>query len=205
MRIVAARREAPFESVAEVAIRADLRDDEVQVLAHAGAFARFGLTRREAMWQAAGVPKGALLRFREARRAGYAGTEKGASQRPDDVPRQDLLSQPAGVAAGNAAGTGVFRPHEDPAEGGTVRVEQPDATRGDLRAGEYRGRIRARPAGQLCPAFEDRPRLVERTRNAYSSKSKSELVRAIDYDSVAYAHGNRGQDVAIIDSIFTAS
>jgi error-prone DNA polymerase len=61
-RIEAERARAPFTSVADVAARCGLRDDELQTLAHAGVFAPFGLTRREALWQASAVPKEPLLR-----------------------------------------------------------------------------------------------------------------------------------------------
>jgi error-prone DNA polymerase len=48
-RLAAAR---PLGSIAEVAQAAQLDRDEIETLAHAGAFAAFGLTRREALWQA---------------------------------------------------------------------------------------------------------------------------------------------------------
>ncbi len=66
-RIVAAR---PFASLADVAQRARLQRDEMDVLAHAGAFAGFGLARREALWQAAAVerdPTSLLARVRPPR------------------------------------------------------------------------------------------------------------------------------------------
>src|SRR5437899_6832235 len=65
-RIVAAR---PFASVAEAAQRAELRADELEVLAHAGAFSALGLARREALWQAAAAerdPASLLARVRPA-------------------------------------------------------------------------------------------------------------------------------------------
>src|SRR5207245_7423869 len=59
-RLVAGR---PFASAAEAAQRGRLRKDEVEALAHAGAFAAFGLTRREALGQAAAAERdsGSLL------------------------------------------------------------------------------------------------------------------------------------------------
>ncbi len=60
-RIERARREAPFSSIADVAVRAELHDDELQALAHVGAFAAFGVTRREALWQASAVPRRGTL------------------------------------------------------------------------------------------------------------------------------------------------
>jgi error-prone DNA polymerase len=60
-RIEEERAKAPFASVAEVITRCGLRDDEAQTLAHLGAFAAFGLSRRDALWQAAAVPRGPLF------------------------------------------------------------------------------------------------------------------------------------------------
>jgi error-prone DNA polymerase len=55
-RIEETRAEAPFLSVADGAARAALHDDELETLAHIGAFASLGLTRRAALWQVAGLP-----------------------------------------------------------------------------------------------------------------------------------------------------
>jgi error-prone DNA polymerase len=66
-RLVAGR---PFASVAEAAQRGRLRKDEVEALAHAGAFASLGLERREALWQAAAAehdPTSLLARVRPPR------------------------------------------------------------------------------------------------------------------------------------------
>src|SRR5436190_2754174 len=66
-RLVAAR---PFGSVAGAAQRGVLKRSEVETLAHAGAFAAFGLARREALWQAAAVerdPTSLLARVRPPR------------------------------------------------------------------------------------------------------------------------------------------
>ncbi len=61
-RIEAERRQSGFASIDEVIHRARLRDDEAQALAHLGAFAAFGVTRREALWQVSGVAREPLLR-----------------------------------------------------------------------------------------------------------------------------------------------
>jgi error-prone DNA polymerase len=61
-RIEAARAAAPFASIDDVAIRAELRDAELQTLAHIGAFAPLGLARRDALWQAAAVPRDPLFK-----------------------------------------------------------------------------------------------------------------------------------------------
>jgi error-prone DNA polymerase len=69
-RLVAGR---PFASVAEAAQAGELRRDEVEALAHAGGFVAFGLTRREALWQASAVERDStslLARVRAPRAAG---------------------------------------------------------------------------------------------------------------------------------------
>ncbi|HXJ33309.1 MAG TPA: error-prone DNA polymerase [Candidatus Eisenbacteria bacterium] len=66
-RIVAAR---PCTSVGDLARRALLERDELDALAHAGALAPFGLSRREALWQASAVerdPTSLLARTRPER------------------------------------------------------------------------------------------------------------------------------------------
>ena len=144
-RIVAARTEAPFESIADVAIRADLRDDELQALAHTGAFAPFGLTRREAMWQAAAIPKGPLLRFRDARRGGYENRSEPDSERDGSVwnaSRQKVVSRSAGLATGNAIGARVLSAEQPSAQRGAIRSQQSDATRSGVGGGQHRGRKR---------------------------------------------------------------
>src|SRR5437660_1343337 len=63
-RLVAAR---PLGSVAEAAQRAELTRSELETLAHAGAFAAFGLARREALWQAAAVERDSASLLARAR------------------------------------------------------------------------------------------------------------------------------------------
>ncbi len=63
LREVAARRieaEAPFESVGDLARRAELHRDEVERLAEVGALADLGLQRREALWQVSALQGGLL-------------------------------------------------------------------------------------------------------------------------------------------------
>ncbi len=57
--IETAQSSGPFLSADDLARRARLRDDQVTKLAHAGAMASFGLTRRAALWQAALAAKDA--------------------------------------------------------------------------------------------------------------------------------------------------
>jgi error-prone DNA polymerase len=66
-RIEAANAEAPLTSIADVVNRAGLRDDEIQTLAHLGAFAVYGQTRREALWQAAAIQRDPLFASKPSR------------------------------------------------------------------------------------------------------------------------------------------
>jgi error-prone DNA polymerase len=54
--IEAERARAPFTDLAELERRCRLRVDELEALAALGAFAAFGLSRRDALWQVAGLP-----------------------------------------------------------------------------------------------------------------------------------------------------
>ncbi|HEV7733915.1 MAG TPA: error-prone DNA polymerase [Candidatus Binatia bacterium] len=63
-RIAAAR---PLGSVADVAQRGRLKRNEIEALAHAGAFASFGLGRRDALWQASAVERDATSLLARAR------------------------------------------------------------------------------------------------------------------------------------------
>ncbi len=62
-RIAAERRARPFESLDDLTVRCRLGDRDLERLAQAGALASFGLTRREALWQAARLarPAGPLF------------------------------------------------------------------------------------------------------------------------------------------------
>jgi error-prone DNA polymerase len=101
-RIEEGRAKAPFASIDDVAIRCGLRDGELQTLAHIGAFAAFGLTRREAMWQAAAVPKEPLFKTSD-----YAVSELGcyANDVNDEnpLPPMSLLDR----TLADYAGTGM--------------------------------------------------------------------------------------------------
>src|SRR5690606_8671752 len=60
-RIVAARAEAPFDSMNDVIRRAGLSTAQAEALATAGAFDSFGLTRRQALWNAGYADSAELL------------------------------------------------------------------------------------------------------------------------------------------------
>jgi error-prone DNA polymerase len=69
----AARAAAPFRSVGDFARRGGLARPALERLAAAGGFAGFGLSRREAMWQVAALPRGTtppLLAAAEAEAGG---------------------------------------------------------------------------------------------------------------------------------------
>jgi len=54
-RIESERERAPFSDLADFLRRTQLKRNEIDALAHLGAFASFGLRRREALWQAAAI------------------------------------------------------------------------------------------------------------------------------------------------------
>jgi error-prone DNA polymerase len=57
LRIERERAHRPFESIADFTARVALNKRELDALAYSGAFAAFGLTRREALWQAAAAER----------------------------------------------------------------------------------------------------------------------------------------------------
>jgi len=69
-RIAIERARRPFDSIEAVIHRCELREHEVQALAHLGAFGCFGVTPRQALWQASAVPRAPL--FRQSSIAGAA-------------------------------------------------------------------------------------------------------------------------------------
>jgi error-prone DNA polymerase len=87
--LVAAREQAAFTSVADVAARAGLREDELETLAHIGAFAPFGLTRRAALWQAAALPERGTL-FDDARLQVAGCSFPSSSLNPEPCPLSPL-------------------------------------------------------------------------------------------------------------------
>ncbi|MEM9293741.1 MAG: error-prone DNA polymerase [Acidobacteriota bacterium] len=56
---LAIEKEQPFDSLEDLARRCNLRDEELRVLSQTGALEAFGLTRREALWQAARISRDA--------------------------------------------------------------------------------------------------------------------------------------------------
>jgi error-prone DNA polymerase len=152
-RIEAARAGGAFESLADVAIRAALRDDELQSLAHAGAFAAFGLTRRQALWQVGAVPKGALFRFQDPmRRIRGEGIEE-----RDTRSDAEIVPGVVGVASGDAFGEELLHADEIAAARGDVRTDEPDSSRGDLGAGQHRGGQWPRDTRRVHRLPADRP------------------------------------------------
>ena len=87
-RIESARAVAPFVSIADVVQRCGLRNDEAQTLAHLGAFAAFGPTRREALWQVAAIPREPLFQGKKISppRRGDAEGERAEDKLPSPVP-----------------------------------------------------------------------------------------------------------------------
>jgi error-prone DNA polymerase len=65
-RIIAARGEVPFASIEEAWLRSGVPSAALEKLADADAFAGFGLSRREALWQVRGLGQAALPLFAAA-------------------------------------------------------------------------------------------------------------------------------------------
>jgi error-prone DNA polymerase len=98
--IAAERRKAPFADVEELRARAALRGDEMARLSEVGALASLGLSRREALWQAALAvrPKGEL--FEEPGKA-KGGTRRGKPSSP--LPEMSAYAE----TVADFAGTGL--------------------------------------------------------------------------------------------------
>jgi error-prone DNA polymerase len=103
-RLETARSAAPFTSLDDVAVRAALRDDELQTLAHIGAFAAFDLTRREALWQAAVVPRDPLF-ARRSLMGPVSHRERDRARGSDTVPLPQMSLQERTLA--DYKGTGM--------------------------------------------------------------------------------------------------
>ncbi len=120
---VAIEKAQPFEDVEDLTRRAGLRGEEVSKLAHTGALASLGLSRREAMWQAARVTRDAGPLYRnekdtapsplpemnatEEMVADYEGTGLTTGDHPIRFLREQLSKQgvvPAAVLEKMAAG-----------------------------------------------------------------------------------------------------
>jgi len=145
-RIEAERAKAPFTSIADVVHRCELRGPEVQTLAHLGAFAAFGLTRREALWQAAAVAVEPLLKG--VRALGGYGVREGWEERHDGS-QGARVPRAARVASGDGSGARLLFPHQETSERGIVRVDEPDPPRGGVDPREHRRRQRQRDAEGL--------------------------------------------------------
>jgi error-prone DNA polymerase len=112
LRIEAERRRGPFKSLADLAARVAPNKREIEALAWAGAFAGFGHTRREALWQAAAVERDptSLLAGVEPSSDhdhGKSGSKHGShSGLPAITPLEDTMADYA--ASGLTAGPHLF-------------------------------------------------------------------------------------------------
>jgi error-prone DNA polymerase len=103
LRVERARAERPFSSIADFTARVAPNQRELDAIAYAGAFAVFGMNRREALWQAAAVerdPRGLLAGAEPSRRAVTASAD-GLSL-PGMMPIEETLADYAasGVTTG---------------------------------------------------------------------------------------------------------
>jgi error-prone DNA polymerase len=157
-RIEAARAEAPFTSITDVALRADLRADEVQTLAHLGAFAAFGLTRRAALWQAAAVPeRGSLFGEGVTRLRGHAVRKRTENMLDRQNNAAASISGTARTAPSDGIG-GTLLPSDTCVSGGrAIRADDAGAPRGGVDRGEHRGGKRAQDATRLRKFSSNQP------------------------------------------------
>jgi error-prone DNA polymerase len=128
-RLVAARNAAPFASLADLAARVGLHDGELQALAHAGACAAFGCTRRAALWQAAALPREPLF-VRRQEMTYLHDTLLGddvVKEHWDDGRNRAIVSGFATVAPGDGVGPTPLPSDQGVSEGRTVRPALRDA------------------------------------------------------------------------------
>jgi error-prone DNA polymerase len=94
----------PYASVEDLARRARLRDDELATLSSLGALASLGLTRRQALWQAARAvrPAGPLFENQAE-----TGTGTGSSRTPSPLPEMTPIEETVADFAGASLTTGV--------------------------------------------------------------------------------------------------
>jgi error-prone DNA polymerase len=149
--IEAERAKMPFASVADCAARCQLRENEMATLAHIGALAGFGLTRREALWQAAAVPREPLLKqgVKVLGCYGVKGEEDSptpntlSTGRAEDAENQGaVISGAHRLAAGNGSCEGQLLSDQGVPERGAVRVDEPDSPGRGFDTGEHRRRQR---------------------------------------------------------------
>jgi len=156
-RIEAERAKAPFTSITDVAGRCALRDQELETLAYIGAFAPFGLTRREALWQAAAVPKEPLLQAVTLLGC-YAVRESEGNDYESDG--SAVFPQSHRVASGDGPGPRMLLRDKRISEGRAVRSDQPDSPSSGVRASQHRrGQRPQDPEGlhQLSPNRTGKP------------------------------------------------
>ncbi len=107
LRIEGARAARPFDSIADFTARVAPNRRELEAIAYAGAFAAFGMTRREALWQAAAVerdPHSLLAGAPPSSRARENASASDATRLPEMTAAEETLADYA------ASGVTV-RPH----------------------------------------------------------------------------------------------
>jgi error-prone DNA polymerase len=96
-RFEAARAAAPFRSIGDFARRSGLGRPALERLAAAGGFACFGLSRREALWQVAALPRGTSPPLVAAAEAEVGGAAGGAPPLAPMTPREELVADFVGL------------------------------------------------------------------------------------------------------------
>jgi error-prone DNA polymerase len=180
-RIEAERAKMPFASVADCAARCRLRENEMAVLAHIGAFAGFGLTRREALWQAAAVPREPLLKSLGCYDYKLLGDENTARRWANATGEAAVVSRTSCVAAGDGPGPRNLPADQDVSERRTLRINEPDSARRGVGAGEYRRGHRSRDKAGLRQFSADRARQPSGNRDLFAPDGGDQTGNAVEY------------------------
>ncbi len=161
-RIATARREGAFRNVEELKARAGLRGEEMARLSEAGAFASLGLTRREALWQAALAvrPKGELFEERD----GTVRDESPQSPLPEMSPYEETVADFTGTGLTVGAHPLAYARPELARQGVVTAAEVPHLTAGTRTRIAGAVIVRQRPGtanGTLFVTLEDETGMVQ--------------------------------------------
>jgi error-prone DNA polymerase len=192
-RLAAERAKAPFTSVADVAARCQLRENEMAALAHIGAFVAFGLTRREALWQAAAVPREPLFKLSGCYDYRLLGDENTARRWPNAADAAAVVSGTSRVAAGDGPGPRNLPADQDLSERRALRINEPDSARRGVGAGEYRRGHRSRDKAGLRQFPADRARQPSGDRDLFTPDGGNKTGNAVEYHAASGASRISGQ------------
>jgi error-prone DNA polymerase len=109
LRIESERTRGSFESIADFAARVAPNKRELDALAYAGAFAAFGMARREALWQAAAVerdPQSLLAKAKSGHREDASSDSSGQGRAEPNLPKMAPVEETFADYAATGVTTG---------------------------------------------------------------------------------------------------